>query len=177
MAQPLMRHMFRCSYFWKVVQVCSHFKNTINWFISEGILKGGYSGGILIAVNDIKWITQMTFFNIIHVHGVSTYFAYGILKITKCLICFFLQLSALKWIMLNISTALSEFPLHLFFWTVDICKKQTRQKTMARPFFSTTQMKIVVVVTKKHKEVSVKRNMAFILEGEIRVIPLHKMAW
>ena len=31
----------------------------------------------------------MTFFNIIHVHGVSTYFAYGILKITKCLICFF----------------------------------------------------------------------------------------
>ena len=37
---------------------------------------------------------------------------------------------------------------------------------MAQPFFSTTRMKIVV--TKKHKEVSVKRNMAFILEGEIR---------
>ena len=67
-------------------------------------------------------------------------------------------------------------PITLVFWTVDICKKQTRQKTMARPFFSTTRMKIVVV-TKKHKEVSVKRNMAFILEGEIRVIPLHKMAW
>ena len=47
---------------------------------------------------------------------------------------------------------------------------------MARPFFSTTRMKIVVVVT-KNTEVSVKRNMAFILEGEIRVIPLHKMAW
>ena len=172
MAQPLTRHMFRCSYFWKVVQVCSHFKNTINWFISEGILKGGYSGGILIAVNDIKWITQVS----IDFYQYHTWHIHFILKITKCLICFFLQLVALKWIMLNISTALSEFSLHLFFWTVDICKKQTRQKTMARPFLSTTRMKIIVVVT-KNTEVSVKRNMAFILEGEIRVIPLHKMAW